>query len=125
MKLELLGTKDHSGRPLFQVIEDFQYPIGVNTVITVPAGYITNFGTIPRWFYSVVAPSEMREASVVHDFLCNEQFTIDSAPINSGFSRRVADAILYDHLRKIGIGWFRASLIYFGVRFWAIFTGQE
>jgi hypothetical protein len=124
LDLRLLDRTDENGRPLWQLLEDYQYTIGVNTVITVPKGYITNFGTIPRCLFYIVAPDELREASVVHDFLCNENFLLDGEPFYSGFSRRVADAILYDHMRKLKIGIPRTYMVYFGVRLWAYMTGQ-
>lgn len=122
LHVRLLDRKDDSGRNLWELTEPYKYAIGINTPVTVPAGYITNFGTIPRLAYWIIAPSEMREASVVHDFLCNENFKLDGEPTYSGFDRRVADAILFVHLRQIGIGYVKAYLIYLAVRFYAIFT---
>lgn len=124
LAVRLLDRRDDQGRNLWELTEDYLYPLGINTVITVPAGYITNFGTIPRWCYCLITPAEMREAAVVHDFLCNENFTLDQAPIHPGIPRRVADAILFDHMRRIGIGYFRAYAVYLAVRGWAMSTGQ-
>lgn len=125
LHVKLLDRKDEKGRNLWELTEPYMYPLGVNTPIIVPKGYITNFGTIPiRFCYLIITPDEMREAAVVHDFLCNENFKLDGEPTYSGFSRRVADAILLDHLRKIGIGWSRAFSVYCAVRLWAITTGQ-
>lgn len=124
LSLLLLERKDSAGRNLYLVQEDYRYTVGINTVITVPAGYITNFGTVPRWAYWFVSPEELREASVVHDFLTNENFILDGEPFYSGFSRRVADAILYEHMRKIGIDRVRSYVVYAGVRAWAYLTGN-
>jgi hypothetical protein len=121
LDLRLLDRTDSKGRPLFKLLEDYAYPLGIDTYIVVPKGYITNFGTIPRFCYWVITPAEMREAAVVHDFLCNEDFTIMEQPLFSGVPRRVADAILYDHLRRIGIDIVRANLIYAAVRAWEYF----
>jgi hypothetical protein len=120
----LLDRKDSRGRNLWELKEPYRYALGVNTIVEVPVGYITNFGTIPRWAYWFITPDEMREASVLHDFLTNESFTLDGEPTYSGFSRAVADAILYVHLRKIGIDVVRSTAVYVGVRLWALSTGQ-
>lgn len=125
LSVTLLDRYDKSGRPLWQLNDSYSYEIGVDTTIVVPAGYITNFGTIPRLAYWIITPAEMREASVLHDFLCNEDFTLNGSPRYSGFSRHVADVILYRHLRKLGIGYFRATAVYVAVRAWAYYSGQR
>ena len=121
----LLDRKDSKGRNLWQLLAPYNYSLGINTVITIPQGYVTNFGTIPRWATWFITPGEMREAALVHDFLCNENFTIEGEPTYSGFSRLVADTILYVHLREVGIDRLRSYLVYLGVRGWATITGQH
>ena len=124
LHVKLLERKGPRGENLWELLAPYEYSLGINTVITVPKGYVTNFGSIPRWVHWFITPTEMREAAVVHDFLSNENFLVDGEPINSGFSRLVADTILYVHLRDIGIDLLRAMAIYAGVRGWAYFTGQ-
>lgn len=121
---KLLERKDNAGRNLWELQEDYHYTLGIQTVIVVPKGYITNFGTIPRLCYWVITPEELREAAVVHDFLCNENFKLDGVPTYSGVPRRVADMILFSHMLQIGIPYYKASLVYFAVRGYATFTGQ-
>ena len=124
LEVRLLDRKDYRGRNLWELLSPYRYPLGVNTIIIVPKGYVTNFGTIPRWAYWLITPAEMREAALLHDYLCNENFLLEGEPFYSGFSRLVSDTILYGHLRDIGIDRFRAFTIYVGVRGWAFLTGQ-
>ena len=81
----MLADTDDSGRPLFSLSEAYVYPLGPGSSVTVPEGYVTNFGTIPRWFSWIVSPVELREAAIVHDFMCNESF--DGDELDSGYSR--------------------------------------
>ena len=123
VSLKLLDATDQDGRPLWKLLEDYTYRIGPNCVVIVPQNYVTNFGTIPRWFYSVVAPSQLREAAIVHDYMCNEDLTDDGQDVNSGYSRWLADAVLYEAMARIGFNFPKRLLVYCGVRFWAIVTG--
>lgn len=43
-------------------------------VIVVPAGYRTDFASIPRIFWRLMPPGgQYREAAVVHDYLCDAE----------------------------------------------------
>lgn len=122
--LRSLGVTDGNGRPLFKLVEPYHYRLGPDCTVVVPAGYVTNFGTVPRWFYLVVSPVEMREAAIVHDYMTNEDFTDDNTSVYSGYSRWLADAVLYEALARQGFGFIRRLLVFAGVRFWAIVTGN-
>jgi hypothetical protein len=85
--LQLLDRADGEGRSLFMLTEPYPYRLGPGCTIIVPRGYKTNFGTIPRWFSWIVSPTQLREAAIVHDWLCNESFDGDEVTVKSGFSR--------------------------------------
>ena len=124
VELKLTGGVDSKGRPLFKLLHDYEYVLGPSCEIVVPEGYVTNFGTIPKWFYPIVSPTQLQEAAIVHDYLCGETFH-GAADVYSGFSRVVADAVLKDALVRMGtLSWWRIELVYRAVRLAAMFQRQ-
>ena len=81
----------------------------------VPAGFTFNGastpwlarGIIPKFHYTL-------EASCVHDWLCNKAKSKDD--------RKEADIIFKEMLREKGMGKFRSTLGFWGVRIGAFFT---
>ena len=122
--LRLLPTTDRRGRALFRLIDPYDYRLGPGLTIHIPAGYVTNFGTIPRWLSWFVSPVQLREAAIVHDWMCSEVSWPEGKEFFSGYSRWIADAVLYDGMARLGFGWFRRSLVFAAVRSWAIWSGQ-
>ena len=98
LKLALLSTKQ--SRRQWIVLEDYHY-----YHITVPAGFRTDLASVPRVFWSLVSPSEIAEAAVIHDFIYNKSL----------YSRKECDEILYDMCCS-RMSKFRAYLIYLAVR---------
>jgi hypothetical protein len=93
----------------------FSYEIGLKgsgLVVTVPEGTDTDLATVPRLLWPLVPPHDPKYAAafVLHDYLCRWH----------GFSRIVADAILYDALRVLGCSAARAWAIYLAVSAWRI-----
>lgn len=75
------GTKIELDAPF--VFVDF-YPDGeVKQRIEVPAGFVSNFNSVPRFFWRIFPPWKYPEAGVVHDYLY--QF--------NGLTREEADQI--------------------------------
>lgn len=122
--LRLLDRTDSRSRPLFQLIEPYEYRLGPGSTITIPAGYITNFGTIPRWLSWWISPSQLREAAIVHDYMCNEVFAGSQVLTYSGYSRWLADAVLYEAMARLGFGWWKRATVFAAVRGYAIATGN-
>ena len=58
------------------VVKPFTYRIGnTNHEITVPAGFVTDFASIPLIFRSVLSPTgQPGRAAIVHDFLYWQQW---------------------------------------------------
>ena len=115
--LDLLESTDSKGRALFRVAEDFTYAIGPGCGITVPTGYVTNFASVPRVFYRLLSPTSLRHSAIVHDYLCNESFGPTLA--ESGYSRWMADCILYEAMVREGFGLPTRAAVFAAVRFWA------
>ena len=94
----------------WQTERPFDYEIGLKgsgLLITVPPQFTTDLGTIPAAARVLINPADARCAAafVLHDYLCSWQ----------GFSRTVADAVLYEGLMALGTPRWKALLIYIGV----------
>jgi hypothetical protein len=75
--------------------------------VTVPAGFETDFASVPRLpFVYLLTGGTARKAAVVHDFLYHK----------SGVSRDDADAVFLEAMEVSGVSEWRAKLMYAGVR---------
>lgn len=80
--------------------------------ITIPEGFETDFGTIPRFLQWIVKPRGTSDrAYVVHDWLC----------VTKIIDQRIADKLLYTIMRKDKTKGLEASFAYIGVRLYDIF----
>lgn len=75
--------------------------------ICVPAGYETDFASIPRPFQGVFsAVNDVAPAALAHDWCYSTEI----------FGRGTCDQIFYDALRANGVGWLRAKTLWSAVR---------
>lgn len=111
LRIEDAGPGKH-GRQVFVLLEEFPYEVGAagsGLVIRVPAGFVTDFASIPRLFWTIVSPvGQHGKAAVVHDFLYRQ---------TSGFSKVLADAIFFEAMELLGVPWYRRWAMYLAVRF--------
>lgn len=74
---------------------------------SVPAGFVTDLASIPRWLWWWQAPHEGTMApAIVHDFLYWEQ----------PCTKDEADAVMYIAMRQTGMTEFSANRVYDGIR---------
>ena len=116
MKIELLGTRDRHGNNMYRLLEDYTHHDGT----VVRAGFVTNFGTIPRGLKWVVRPAEMREAAVVHDWRVGE-FGQKSREM----SRKGADCLLIEDLYANKMNKWKVIAIWYALRVYAYYTGKR
>jgi hypothetical protein len=61
------------GKYTFKVYSPFEYHVGKypsNEIIKVPVGFVTDFASIPRAFWSILPPIDnYAKAAVIHDWL--------------------------------------------------------
>ena len=102
------------------VAEALTYQIGDSPYrITVPAGFVTDFASIPRYFHALLKPSDRPgRAGIVHDFLYWEQ----------ACTREQADWILLLAMMESGVDAVTRNLVYrvvdwFGATAWE--TNQQ
>lgn len=127
LRMTLMPERDDAGRNIWRLEEPYTYLLGTGCEVTVPAGFKTNFGTVPRVFWRLVAPEEMREAALIHDYLSNEHQGCKPFEVpKSGYSRWIADAVLYEVMSDMDIaGPIRRWLVFRAVRSWAIWKGLK
>ncbi|MEW6304704.1 MAG: DUF1353 domain-containing protein [Verrucomicrobiota bacterium] len=89
----------------WQLTQDFSFRIG-EVEVTVPAGEETDYASIPRAFWCLVAPDDYPEAAVPHDWL----YRTGTVP------RVVADAVLLSLLREQGCPRWQRWPMYLAVR---------
>ena len=103
---------DDSGRR-FRLLSPFAVAIvhdGERHQIVVPAGFVSDFASVPRIFWSWIPPhGRYLWASVVHDFLYHV-----GAP--SGITRAEADHVFYQMMLHAGVSKWRARIMYGAVR---------
>lgn len=83
------------------------YRQGTERHIGIPAGFRTDFASIPQWFLSFFPRDcATARAAVLHDYLYREE----------GWDRRVSDAIFRRALLDDGVGRWTAFFMWLGVR---------
>ena len=105
----LIVTPMLDGRK-WKLFRSFAYHIGSKysgNKITVPAGFITDFASVP-WILWTFLPSwgKYGKAAVVHDYLYQTH----------NQTRFMADAIFYEAMVVGGTAKWKAKMMYYGVR---------
>jgi hypothetical protein len=68
--LTKLDIEHIEGTMNWLLTSDFQFQSAVlNKIVLVPAGFITDFHSVPRVLWSILPPHENPESAVVHDWL--------------------------------------------------------
>lgn len=111
-ELRVKIKQDGNSSRLYVLIDPFTVYTDELGSVTVPAGFETDFASVPRvpfalWLLAGVGD----RASVVHDYLCRTR----------GVSREVADRVFVDVLSASGVSAWRRALFYLGVRVGSIF----
>jgi len=76
--------------------------------ITIPAGFETDFASVPQVFWNILPPcGSYGKAAVVHDFLYRTKGLA---------TRGQADAVLLEAMTFLFVGWWTRQVIYWGVR---------
>lgn len=93
---------------VFRLTQSFRYRSSLG-MVCVPRGFETDGASIPRAFWSLLAPfGPYFEAAVIHDFLYS--------PYNDEYSREESDMIFEDAMEDLGVRWLTRTTIYHAVR---------
>jgi hypothetical protein len=110
MKSEFRTTLEVEQIPgnLWRLLAPFvYYSENLGREITVPAGFITDFASVPRLPVAyLLAGGEANEAAVIHDYLYKTHIV----------DRETSDAILDEAMAASGQPWWRRKLMWAGVR---------
>ena len=95
---------------LWEVEREFTYYIGdeeSNESVTVPEGFMTDFASIPRIFWTILPPDgEYTQAAVLHDYLYHTKI----------FDRKKCDAIFLEAMTVLNVPRWKRWIIYRAVR---------
>lgn len=96
-----------------ELTENLSYYVDDNYVIVIPKGFKTDFASIPRIFWNIIAPiGKWTLSSVLHDYLYSEGYRL-------GISRKQADKIFYQAMRKSFVAPITANIMWACVRLFA------
>lgn len=93
----------------WEIVEPFDYDIGDlgGEKLTVPAGFITDFASVPRIFWNIFPPWGMYgKAAVLHDWLYHVQI----------YTRRKCDQIFLEAMEVLKVPRLKRWTIYLVVR---------
>lgn len=89
---------------------------GIDQAITVPAGYVTDFASVPRLFWIMFPPDgKYTKAAVIHDYLCDN-------PKKFTYTRKQTDYVFLTAMLESGVSRFKSFILFSAVRFYAIVT---
>ena len=84
--------------------------------LTIPAGFVTDFASVPWPFWSFIRPwGKWGKAAVVHDWLY-QTHRAEYGPYSARIDRRFADDIFLEAMIILGVKPWRRKLMYWGVR---------
>lgn len=87
--------------------------------ITVPKGFVFDGASIPRLLWTLVGSpmtGRYRDAAIIHDWLYNVSRRVPRSPRRD---RKDADRVFYEAMRANGVGFERATIMYWAVRLFA------
>jgi len=102
--------------PLRYVVETPGVPgAGVVLAVEVPAGYVTDFASVPRLFRWVCPlDRDYTQAAVVHDYLSDLE----------DFDQVLSDAIFRAAMKELGVSFWRRVLMFYAVRIYQALKGR-
>lgn len=124
--LVLLDNRDgpaiRQGRSLWALQKPMTYLAGPDRkeVITVPAGFVTDLTSIPRFAWTWYPPDgPWVKAAIVHDFLydtAGKGRWFNRGHLDRTYTRREADQYLKEGMEDRGVGGWERNVIYGAVR---------
>ena len=110
-ELEALGASDAN----YEVVSPFSYQSGILGQITVPAGLVTDFASIPRGLWSLLDPEDpvILFPSVIHDYLYT---AAGKLPNGITYTREDADGVLKEAMGVCGASNWKQETVYIAVR---------
>ena len=107
--LDELDTRD-MGNGNAKLLNQFRYQLRKSCeIITVPAGFITDFASIPRALRAVITGHDnTKKPAVIHDFDYRTKFCVRT--------RKCVDKIFLMSMKESGVPRWKRYMAYWGVR---------
>ena len=91
----------------WKLIEGFEYHVGEypsDEIVKVPAGFITDFASVPKIFHSILPPTgPYKAAAMVHDFCYQTAI----------YSKTKSDLIFLEGMKVLNVSmWIRQLMFY-------------
>lgn len=101
-------SSSEGGRSLWKLLHPLVYQSGhLSEPITVPEGFVTDFASVPRVPVVYLVMADIGQpAAVIHDYLYRFR----------PCSRKIADAVLEEALKVLGVSWWRRKAMWLAVR---------
>ncbi|ECG2028692.1 DUF1353 domain-containing protein [Salmonella enterica subsp. enterica] len=102
----ILEMLDHF---LWRVYEPFEFYLSddISDIISVPAGFITDFATIPRIFWTFMPPDgKYSKTAIIHNWIYD----------NALRTKKEADLIFLDRMTVLGVPKWKRIVMYLEVR---------
>jgi len=118
LEVELVDDDENDGRGAWRVTLPLVYESDIAGTIAVPAGFVTDFASVPRIPVAYWLAGDTAHApAVIHDFLYSTGET----------SRATADAVLCEAMAVSGVPAWRRWPMYLAVRLfgWLNFGGSN
>ncbi|MEY4386602.1 MAG: hypothetical protein RLY20_1885 [Verrucomicrobiota bacterium] len=103
----------------YRLLAGFDYLTDIAQLgcIHVPAGFLTDFASIPRGLWNLLPPTgKYGKAAVIHDYLYRCCPHLD---------RKVCDQVLLEAMEVLGVSWLTRKLIYRAVRVFGGFARKR
>ena len=112
--VEILDTA-RERRVTARLLKGFRYEVGAlgsGEVIEVPAGFVTDFASVPWGLWNIEPPlgDDAAKPAVVHDYL------YATRGLGGRYSRAEADAIFREALKVRGVPLWKRTLLWLAVR---------
>jgi len=102
----------------YKIMQAFDYYVTSpeeGDLIRVPAGFVTDFASIPRIFWNILPPTgKYGKAAVIHDYIYVMGGKIPHA--TKVYTKLDADNIFRDAMQALGVNWFVRNIMYRAVR---------
>ena len=120
---------EENKKAIWEIQESFVYYIGSldsEDYIEVPAGFQTDFATIPKALWSIFPPSgKYVKAAVIHDYLTSNKGQVKISEKERFFSKKEVDDIFYEAMGVLGVSYFVKKMVYLSVRVFGNTTGYK
>ena len=92
--------------------------------IRIPAGFVTDFASVPKAFWSIVPPyGKYTKAAVLHDYLYHMKgFPRETWESKIPYTRKECDRIFLQAMEVLGVGRTKRYIMYQAVR---LFGGKS